>query len=144
MATIKQKKALKALMENGGNLGKAMRTAGYSETTALNPQNLTEADGFKELIAKVLPDEMLVKVHKEGLKATSKKPHLIDRDDKGRPVYEYVEETDFATRHRYLETAYKLHGRLMERIDHTTKGKAIINNNIAFIQYNGAESQHSI
>ena len=57
-----------------------------------------------------MPDGLLVKTHKEGLRATTRKPHLIDRDDKGRPIYDYVSEDDFSTRHKYLDTAYKLKG----------------------------------
>lgn len=114
MATIKQKKAIAKIAENHGNVSKAMLEVGYSPNTAKKPQNLTESKGFQELVEKYLPDNLLVKVHKEGLKATSKKPHLVDRDDKGRPVYEYVGEADYATRHRYLETAYKLKGKVKD------------------------------
>jgi len=44
----------------------------------------------------------------EGLQATSKKPHLVDRDEKGKPVYEYTDEEDYSVRHKYLETGLKL------------------------------------
>lgn len=49
MATIKQKKALDNLVENGGNASKAMRDAGYSVETAKDPSKLTESKGFLEL-----------------------------------------------------------------------------------------------
>lgn len=59
MATIKQKKALKNLVENGGNVSKAMRDAGYSPETASDPKKLTTSKGFQELIAQTpgLKDE---------------------------------------------------------------------------------------
>ena len=110
MPTNKQKAAFDKSLENGGVISQAMIEAGYSPATAKTPQKLTESKGFQELVEKYLPDETLVKVHQEGLQATTKKPHLIDRDDKGRPVYEYVPEEDYATRHRYLDSAYKLKG----------------------------------
>jgi hypothetical protein len=72
---------------------------------------LTKAKGWQELITKYIPDKDLIKVHKEGLGATTKKPHLIDRDDKGRPIYDYIPEEDFSVRHKYLDTAYKLKGK---------------------------------
>lgn len=50
MATIKQKIALEKLVENHGNVSQAMIEAGYDETTAKNPKNLTESKGFKELL----------------------------------------------------------------------------------------------
>lgn len=49
MATIKQKKALDKIVENGGNVSKAMEAAGYSAATAKTPQKLTESDGYKKL-----------------------------------------------------------------------------------------------
>jgi len=112
MPTIRQKQAFDKITESHGamSVGEAMLQAGYDEDTAKKPKNLTESKGWQELMQTYLPDEKLAKVHREGLEATTKKPHLIDRDDKGRPVYEYVEEDDYATRHRYLDSAYKLKG----------------------------------
>lgn len=95
-------------------IGRAMVKAGYSKETSLKPTLLTKTKGWQELMEKYLPDESLIKIHKEGLSATTKKPHLIDRDDKGRPIYDYIDEDDYAVRHRYLETAYKLKKRLSE------------------------------
>ncbi len=37
MSTIKQEKALEKMVENGGNIGQAMRDVGYSENTAKTP-----------------------------------------------------------------------------------------------------------
>lgn len=42
MATSKQQKALAKIVENGGNVSKAMRDVGYSVNTAKTPQKLTE------------------------------------------------------------------------------------------------------
>jgi hypothetical protein len=61
MATIKQKKAARLLVENGGNVSKAMRDAGYTEATAKTPQKLTESVGFQELLEIYLPDDMLLR-----------------------------------------------------------------------------------
>jgi len=47
--TIKQKKAIKNMVENGGIVSKAMVDAGYSPATAKTPQKLTESKGFEEL-----------------------------------------------------------------------------------------------
>ena len=114
MATAKQKKALEIMAENGGIVSRAMLEAGYRPETAKVPQKLTTSKGFKELCEQYLPDNLLIKIHKEGLKATKKSPHLVDRDEKGRPIYEYVKEDDFSTRHKYLDTAYKIKGVLKE------------------------------
>ena len=42
MATLKQKAAIGKVIENRGNMGRAMLEAGYSPATAKNPKNLTE------------------------------------------------------------------------------------------------------
>ncbi len=110
MATIKQKKAFKEIGVNGGNISQAMKEAGYSKEVAKRTDKLTKTRGWQELMEKFLPDKDLARVHQEGLAATTKRPHLIDRDDKGRPVYDYIDEDDYATRHRYLDSAYKLKG----------------------------------
>lgn len=64
MPTFRQKKALDKVVENGGNISKAMEAAGYSPKTAKTPQKLTESKGWKELMDKYLPDKLLVEKHK--------------------------------------------------------------------------------
>jgi hypothetical protein len=61
MATSKQRKTAEILVENRGkSVSGAMREAGYSGATAKNPKNLTESDGWQELMDKFLPDDMLL------------------------------------------------------------------------------------
>jgi len=72
MATIKQKKALNKIVENRGNIGKAMLEAGYDENTAKNPKNLTESKGYKELLKESgLTENLVVRALVEDIK---KKP----------------------------------------------------------------------
>lgn len=47
--TIKQIKAVEAIVENGGNVSKAMRKVGYSKAMSGNPQRLTRSKGFIQL-----------------------------------------------------------------------------------------------
>lgn len=62
MPTEKQRKALDRLVENRGNVSKSMREAGYDDTTAKNPKNLTESAGFRELLKEYgLTDGLVVK-----------------------------------------------------------------------------------
>lgn len=61
MATIKQRKALDRIVENGGNVSRAMMEVGYSPMTAKTPQKLTESIGFRELCEeRGLTEEFLV------------------------------------------------------------------------------------
>lgn len=47
---LRQKKAIQTLVEKGGSVGSAMREAGYSPKTALNPKKLTETQAFKDIV----------------------------------------------------------------------------------------------
>ena len=49
MATEKQRKLVDKVVENGGNVSRAMVQAGYSEASAKNPQKYINSDGVKEL-----------------------------------------------------------------------------------------------
>lgn len=50
MATLKQRMAVDKIVENHGNVSRAMLEVGYPPVTAKNPKNLTESKGFKELM----------------------------------------------------------------------------------------------
>lgn len=113
MSTIKQKIAFKKVV-NGSPLNKAMREVGYAKSTSLRTNKLTRTKGWEELMEQHLPDKLLAKKHKEGLDSTKKEPQIIGRDSKGAPVYEYVSEVDYSTRHKYLDSAYKLKRRFAE------------------------------
>lgn len=111
MATEKQKRAVKKTLENGGNVSKAMKESGYRDSVAKNPKKLTESKGWEELMEENLSDEELMEVHKEGLRAIKKEHKIIDRDEDGKPVYDFVDVEDYVTRHKYLDTGYKLKGK---------------------------------
>lgn len=72
MSTVKQKLAFKKLVENGGNIGRAMVEAGYSKATAKTPKKLTNSLGWKEVMKEQsIPDEELLKRHHELLYAVT-------------------------------------------------------------------------
>lgn len=63
MATERQKAAITNIVENGGNVSKAMRDAGYSHETAKTPKKLTESIAYKDfqaLAETYLPDDLLL------------------------------------------------------------------------------------
>ena len=94
--TIKQSLAIKNVMENHGNVSRAMLDAGYTPATAKNPKNLTESKPFKELLATELKDSLLVKKHKEALDATKWNDFTGEREE------------DHTTRLKAVELGYKL------------------------------------
>jgi len=71
MSTQKQKRVAKDLLENNGkSVSQAMRDAGYPDTTASNPQQLTRSKGWAKLMEKHLPDKNLGKKHEQLLNST--------------------------------------------------------------------------
>lgn len=69
-ATLRQRKALDFLVENGGNVTKAMREAKYSENTINTPQRLTESKGFIALCEeRGLTDNLLVDALVDDIKS---------------------------------------------------------------------------
>ena len=111
MATLKIKRAVKEIGVNGGNISKAMRTVGYAPSTAARTDKLTRRKGFKELLEKELPDGALLKVHKEGLRADKK---VFKNNNESGEIELVSEEPDYAVRHKYLETGYKVKGKLSD------------------------------
>jgi phage terminase small subunit len=101
MATHKQRKAIDNLVENGGNVSKAMRDAGYSPETAKTPSKLTKSVAYVELMDAYLPDDMLLRALADDIESKEK------------------------NRKPELELAFKLKGRMTEKVDHTTNGKEL-------------------
>lgn len=96
MATERQRKAVNNLVENRGIVSKAMRDAGYDETSCKNPKNLTESKGFAELCEECgLTDEMLLKALTEDIKKKkgNRKPEL--------------------------ELGFKIKGRMVDKTEHS-------------------------
>jgi hypothetical protein len=93
MPTIKQKKAFDKIVENHGNVSKTMLEVGYTENSAKNPKNLTESDGWKELMKIQLPDELIAIKHKALL-------NKVDKDG----------EIDVQAVTKGVDMAYKIKG----------------------------------
>lgn len=107
MPTLRQKKAIEKVLESHGQLAvsKAMLEAGFAPTTAKNPIQLTESKAWKELVDDYIPDELLAKIHLEGLNATKLHSSLTEPDQ---------EVPDYPTRKGYLELGYKVKGRIQQ------------------------------
>jgi len=79
MATERQKKAVKNLVENGGIVSKAMRDAWYTDATAKTPQKLTESVWFKEALDEYwLTESLIVEALVDDIKKKkqNRKPEL--------------------------------------------------------------------
>lgn len=123
--TEKQKRAFKELVENGSTKKEAMIKAGYSENTAKAPTKMTDSKGWENLMAEYLPDDLLSKVHNEGLEATK---GVFKNNNETKKVERVDEEPDFGVRHKYLDTAYKLKNKYPAvKQDITSGGEKIYN-----------------
>ena len=102
MATELQKKGIIALSENARNRGKALRKAGYSKTSSEKPKRILKSKGFQELLIEAgLTDKFLNSALYDDIKKKKK------------------------NRKPELELAYKLKGRMTDKVDLTSKGKSI-------------------
>lgn len=116
--TTRQLLAFNGMVENGGSLASNLRKVGYSEAVARNPDKVTDSDGWQSLMEEYLPPELIARKHREGLDAT-KKEEIIDIDEKGRPRKIVIDAPDFAVRHKYVDSAYKIMGKYKEEKDPT-------------------------
>lgn len=101
---LKHQRVLKELAENGGNMGDAIRKAGYSESVALTPSKLTNTKSWKAVVEEYLPDELVAQKHRELLDAKK-----IVRLVKNGKVVEY-EDVDYQALAKGLDMAHKIRG----------------------------------
>lgn len=106
--TFRQKIAIQKVIENGGNVSKAMREAGYSPQSAVNPSKLTESKTWEELMEQHFPDSKLSKVIDEGLEATRVISAVNTGKEANGATTDFVDVPDHAVRHKFTETALKL------------------------------------
>lgn len=90
--TYKQAVALNKVVENGGNVSKAMRDSGYSSSTAKNPKKLTGSKSWQEQLSQYLDDEELLSCLLEDIRSNA------------------------GNRKALLELAFKLKGRLHNNV----------------------------
>jgi len=112
--TIKQKLAAQKILENHGNISRAMLEVGYSPATAKTPQNLTQSKGWNELIEKYLPDDKLLQKHDEALEATKTVSAVKTSRDATADSTDFIDVPDYPTRLRAVELGYKVKGRLLD------------------------------
>ncbi len=107
------KKVFEKVVENGGNVTKAMRELKYSENTINTPQKVTETKSWEMLLDEYLPESLIVKTHKEAFSA---------KRDGNKP--------DWQIRMKASELGYKVRGRLIDRGEieiKSLKGSIVVN-----------------
>lgn len=92
---LKQSKVLAKIIQEGKSVTTAMRESGYK--AGYHPTVIQKTKTWQELLARDLPDKLLTKIAKQGLKAN------------GGDKYK-----DLEIRHKYLETSLKMTGKLRQ------------------------------
>ena len=65
-------------------------------------------DKIVSALEEALPDELLAQVHREGLEAGKR---IFKNNNESGEIEDMGIEPDYAVRHKYLDSAYKLKGR---------------------------------
>jgi len=128
--TLRQKAAIKNVVENGGNVSKAMRDAKFSPKTAKTPKKLTNSKAWMELMEQYLPDDKLLIKHEEALEAT--KPIgaqiLIDKDGEtiSKENEGMIEVPDQVVRLKAVELGYRVKGKLRPEEGASIEAKILV------------------
>lgn len=69
--SVRQKTAIANIVESRGVIGRAMIAAGYDETTAKNPKNLTESKAYKLALPDII-EQMMVERNRAILQMKGK------------------------------------------------------------------------
>ena len=105
----KQKKFVKEIVKGKTGVEAALNsydTEDYGVANAIAVENLQKPAIIKS-IEESLPDELLSKVHLEGLFADKG----VYKTSDGKTWQRVDDEPDYSVRHKYLDTAYKLKGK---------------------------------
>ena len=108
--TKQDKGFVKDLIETGNATKSVIKNYGVKDSNyaGVKGTRLIRKDKIKQALKTVadsLPDKDLIKVHKEGLQAGK---HIYKNNNETGEIEDMGVEADYAVRHKYLETAYKI------------------------------------
>src|SRR3990167_5383029 len=109
--TKQEKKFVEEVIETGNKTQaviKAFPKTKSKKYARVKGHRLITKDNIKQALKTVadsLPDKDLIKVHKEGLQAGK---HIYKNNNETGEIEDMGVEADYAVRHKYLETAYKI------------------------------------
>ena len=112
------------MVSNGGKVIPAMKKAGFSPAYAKSGK-LQKTRTWNELLEDYLPDKLLVKVAKEGLRANKTVSAIIVGKTADESTHDFIDVPDMPTRQRYLETSLKMKNKLTVNVDVTSEGEKI-------------------
>lgn len=74
--TMKQRAAIKKIVENNGNISRSMREVGYSPATAKNPSALTNSAWFRKVLDSMDDSKYLDKLDEIAMDTNDKRASL--------------------------------------------------------------------
>jgi hypothetical protein len=112
----------KEYVANGNNATQAVKKVFKKKddnVSAVKGSRLLRNDKVKAVIKSIadqIPDDLLVETHLAGLKATKK---VFKNNNESGEIEQVGEEADYPTRHKYLDTGYKIKGNYApEKVNH--------------------------
>lgn len=112
----RQKALAKYVAEHSGiSLNQAMKDMDYSEAYAHNSHQLKKTKTWRYLMRHVLPNSKLVKVVDEGLGAMRVISAMNTGKQASGATSDFIEVPDHAVRHKFVETALKMKGKLIDK-----------------------------
>jgi hypothetical protein len=124
--SIRERKLIKGIIEGKSGI-QAMKDAGYADSTAWKKgsQKLAQLKpNIQELMEKKgLTDDYLIDGLMEGTKATKViSATIVAKNGEGMKdadsmSKDFIDVEDYLTRHKYIETGFKLKGHLRDKID---------------------------
>lgn len=118
---LRIKKVFKKVIENHGfGIGKAMIEEGYSPNTAKKPQNVTESKSWEMLLDEYIPEDLVLKTHKEAFEAnrTVSARSMKTADE---TTDDFIDVPDWQTRTKAVELGYKVRGKLINKFEGVVK-----------------------
>ncbi len=109
----KQRGFIKDYVETGNGTQSALKnydTKDYKTASVIATENL-DKPSIRSAIDEALSDELLAKVHKEGLEANKVISANITYGDADEKTNDFIEIPDHATRAKFLDMGYKVKGR---------------------------------
>ncbi len=109
----KQRGFIKDYIATGNGTQAALEnydTTKYNVANAIAVENLQKPT-IRDAIEEALSDELLAKVHKEGLEAQKVISANITYGDADEKTNDFIEVPDHATRAKFLDMGYKIKGR---------------------------------
>lgn len=107
---------IKALTGNGTKAAQEAFGIKDRNYAGVKAHDLLSKPKIIDALAEALPDELLAQIHREGLFASKAIYKEVDGNHE-----KIDEEPDYAVRHKYLDTAYKIKGKFIDKTEITGK-----------------------